>query len=107
MGIGKNGREEDRMDCKFIAMAALAVALVPGAAMAQSKTAKDTSPSRHYGDSSRVTSATATGDVAGPGGEVTAAMLKAQQDPNIIGTPAWWKTHATADGKPMSEARKP
>ena len=26
-------------------------------------------------------------------------MQKAQQDPNIIGSPAWWKTHATADGQ--------
>lgn len=95
------------MDYKFIATAALAVALVPAAAMAQSKTAKDTSASRHYGDSSRTTTTTATGDVAGPGNEVTSAMLKAQQDPNIVGTPAWWKTHKTADGKPISDTRKP
>lgn len=95
------------MEYKFIATAALAVVLVPGAAMAQSKMPKDSSTSHRYGDSSRISTATATGDVTGPGGEVTAAMLKAQQDPNIIGTPAWWKTHATADGKPMSSARKP
>jgi len=106
MGTGKKGREEGRMEYKFIAMAALAAALVPGAAMAQSKMAKDSSMSRHNGDSSRITTATAAGDVAGPGAEVTAAMLKAQQDPNIIGTPAWWKTHATADGKPISDAPK-
>jgi len=24
----------------------------------------------------------------------------AQNDPNLIGSPAWWRTHATADGKP-------
>lgn len=23
-----------------------------------------------------------------------------QSDPNIIGSPAWWRTHLTADGKP-------
>lgn len=23
-----------------------------------------------------------------------------QNDPNIIGSPAWWRTHLTADGKP-------
>jgi hypothetical protein len=38
---------------------------------------------------------------------ITPDMLKAQQDPNIIGSPAWWKTHATADGQPISAARKP
>jgi hypothetical protein len=106
MGIGKHGREEERMEYKFIAMAALAVALVPSAAMAQSKTAKDSSTSRRTGDSIRTTTATATGEVAGPGDQVTAAMLKSQQDPNLIGSPAWWKTHATADGKPISDARK-
>lgn len=24
----------------------------------------------------------------------------AQNDPNLIGSPAWWRTHLTADGKP-------
>lgn len=24
----------------------------------------------------------------------------AQNDPNLIGSPAWWRTHATADGRP-------
>jgi len=94
------------MQYKFIAMAAVAVALVPGAVMAQSKTAKDSTTPRHYGDSSRVTTATATGEVAGPGADVTSAMLKAQEDPNLIGSPAWWKTHATADGKPLSAATR-
>jgi hypothetical protein len=28
-------------------------------------------------------------------------MLKEQGDPNLIGSPAWWKNHATADGKPI------
>ncbi|HEY8795669.1 MAG TPA: hypothetical protein VIM15_12055 [Gemmatimonadaceae bacterium] len=23
-----------------------------------------------------------------------------QNDPNLIGSPAWWRTHLTADGKP-------
>jgi hypothetical protein len=33
---------------------------------------------------------------------VTPAMIKAQQDPSLIGSPAWWRTHSTADGKPLS-----
>lgn len=24
----------------------------------------------------------------------------AQNDPNLIGSPAWWRTHLTADGRP-------
>jgi hypothetical protein len=31
-----------------------------------------------------------------PSGSATAA----QNDPNLIGSPAWWRTHLTADGKP-------
>ena len=46
-----------------------------------------------------VTSTTSTGSVIGTT-TVTEAMLKAQKDPNLIGSPAWWSTHATADGKP-------
>jgi hypothetical protein len=30
------------------------------------------------------------------GGSATAA----QNDPNLIGSPAWWRTHLTADGRP-------
>lgn len=87
------------MQLKFFATAALAVVLIPGVASAQSKMAKDSS-------AQRTTSSVSNGEVAGPGADVTPAMLKAQEDPNIIGTPAWWKTHVTADGKPLSDARK-
>ena len=34
-------------------------------------------------------------------------MIKAQDDPNLIGSPAWWKTHATADGKPLGAKSQP
>ena len=28
------------------------------------------------------------------------ASTAGQNDPNLIGSPAWWRTHATADGRP-------
>lgn len=81
-------------------MAVGAMMIVPCAAMAQSKM-KDTSATKPV----QAATATSTGDVSGPGADVTQAMLAAQKNPNIIGTPAWWTTHSTADGKPMSAAR--
>jgi hypothetical protein len=43
---------------------------------------------------------TSNGEISDP--NVTPAMIKAQQDPSRIGSAAWWRTHSTADGKPMS-----
>jgi hypothetical protein len=94
------------MELKWIATAALAVALIPCAASAQSKTNADTNKASQAVKHDTVTT-TSTGEVSAPGSEVTAAMLKAQQDPNLIGSPAWWKTHATADGKPLNSKAKP
>jgi hypothetical protein len=90
------------MELKWMAVGALA--LVPCAALAQAKTAKDTSATHRDSSSQQTTTSTSTGDVSGAGGgsTVTQAMIAAQNDANIIGTPAWWKSHATADGKPMS-----
>ena len=93
------------MEMKWMVVGALAV--IPCAAMAQSKTARDTSTTRR--DSSRqastakTTTSTSTGDVSSSGAvdkNVTQAMITAQNDPNLIGSPAWWKNHGTADGKP-------
>jgi len=99
------------MELKWIAVGAFA--LVPCAAMAQAKTTYDSSTMRR--DSSQTRSATArdtsqktttstsTGEVSSAragGTNVTQAMLAAQNDPNLIGSPAWWKNHGTADGKP-------
>ena len=93
------------MEMKWMVVGALAV--IPCAAMAQSKTARDTSTTRR--DSSQQTStaktttSTSTGDVSSSGAvdkNVTQAMITAQNDPNLIGSPAWWKNHGTADGKP-------
>jgi hypothetical protein len=87
------------MQFKWIATAALGVALAPGVLLAQSKTSTDTSKTS---SASQTTTTTAsTGDVSSSS-NVTPAMLKAQDDPNLIGSPAWWKTHSTADGKPLS-----
>jgi hypothetical protein len=105
---GKNGREEDRMELKWIAMAALAAALIPAAAAAQAKTSADSNASRRSTSDSSTSrdtvTSTSTGDVSSSrqGSSATSEMLKAQQDPNIIGSPAWWKSHGTADGKPIS-----
>ena len=89
------------MNTMVLATAA-AIAMCPAVMLAQSQTgtsstAKMTHPT--------VTSSSA-GDVSGPGDDVTQAMLKEQSDPNMIGTPAWWSTHATADGKPLSAVGK-
>jgi hypothetical protein len=87
------------MQLKWIATAALGIALAPGVVLAQSKTSTDTSKSS---SASQTTTTTSAGDVSSLTSNVTPAMLKAQDDPNLIGSPAWWKTHATADGKPLS-----
>ena len=93
------------MELKWMVVGALAV--IPCAAMAQSKTAPDSSAARR--DSSqqaspaKTTTTTSTGDVSSAGNidrNVTQAMIAAQNDPNLIGSPAWWKNHGTADGKP-------
>jgi hypothetical protein len=97
---------EDIMTCKWIATAALAVAFVPFAAKAQSKTATDTTKA-HQSSNRDTVKSTSGGDVSSSN-EVSAAVEKARKDPNQIGTPAWWANHATADGKPLSAAaRKP
>jgi hypothetical protein len=36
----------------------------------------------------------------GASGASSTAGTAGQNDPNIIGSPAWWRTHLTADGKP-------
>jgi len=36
------------------------------------------------------------------GAPVTPEMMAAQKDPALMGSPAWWSTRSTADGKPLS-----
>jgi hypothetical protein len=93
------------MELKWMVVGALAD--IPCAAMAQSKTARDSSTSRdtsQQNSASKTTTSTSTGDVSSSSGNVdrnvTQAMIAAQNNPNLIGSPAWWKNHGTADGKP-------
>lgn len=44
-------------------------------------------------DSSRNQQTSASSSTSG-------SATAAQNDPNLIGSPAWWRTHATADGRP-------
>lgn len=90
------------MQLKWIATAAFALALTPGVVLAQSKTSSETSKTSSVKQTATMTKNTSTGDVSSISSNVTPAMIKAQDDPNLIGSPAWWKTHATADGKPLS-----
>lgn len=91
------------MKLKWIATAAFGVALAPGIVFAQSKTS--TTDTTKTSAAKQTTSTTSTGDVSSSSSDisknVTPAMIKAQDDPNLIGSPAWWKTHSTADGKPL------
>ena len=93
------------MQLKWMATAALAVALIPAAASAQSKAPKDTSMSHNAARHDTI-STTSTGEVSSLSSEVTPAMEKARKDPNLIGSPAWWALHSTADGKPLSAQAK-
>jgi hypothetical protein len=91
------------MELKWIAMAAFVAAAIPATAAAQSKTSADTGAAQRSSTSRDTVTSTSTGDVSSQrSSTVTPEMLKAQQDPKIIGSPAWWKTHGTADGKPVS-----
>ncbi len=94
------------MELKWMAVGAFA--LIPCAAMAQSKTARDSSKqstakqgSSQTTSSQTTTSSTSTGDVSSNDPNVTQAMMQAQNNANMIGTPAWWKTHGTAQGGPI------
>ncbi len=93
---------------KLTIVAIAAVALCPALALAQGGGA--TNPSSQSGaaaDTGQRAMSTARGEVSpasGPGGasgaaEMTQAMRQAQEDPNLVGSPAWWRTHVTADGK--------
>ncbi len=47
-----------------------------------------------------VTTEAAGGEVETGGAAVSQDVLQRQKDPNLIGSPAWWSRHSTADGKP-------
>lgn len=58
------------------------------------------------GRAAKDTTVTSTGEVSGGGAaNVPAAAVAKQKDAKLIGSPAWWSTHATADGKPKGGGR--
>lgn len=73
------------MTIKLLSVAA-AIALCPAVVLAQQTSPKQTTTS-------------STGEVSE---NVPQKAIQEQKDPNLIGSPAWWSTHATADGKPLS-----
>ncbi len=80
-----------------------AIGAFPAVALAQQATTPPASPkptsTAPASAPETVTRTTSSGAVIGTT-TVTEAMHKAQQDPNLIGSPAWWSNHSTADGKP-------
>jgi hypothetical protein len=79
---------------RMVIVAGFIIALCPAAVLAQSSAkAQPVSP-----PSGTVT--TSNGQVADAGGAVTASALAEQKDPKLVGSPAWWSTHSTADGQP-------
>ena len=85
------------MGIKLLAIAAIAA--LPAVAFAQQSTAPPAQPGTTPTQGA-VTRTTSAGSVAGQPAGVTQQALNAQHDPNLIGSPAWWQTHSTADGKP-------
>jgi hypothetical protein len=106
------------MRIKFLAVAA--VVLCPAVAFAQEgadTAAADTVPVEEsqqaqpapQEDTSKqeVTTEAAGGEVAPAGGNVSEEARQAQKNAEIIGSPAWWSTRATADGKPLKGGTEP
>jgi hypothetical protein len=91
------------MGTKLLAVAVLsfcpAIVLAQGQSDTVAKEARDTTEQS-------VTRTTSTGETSTEASGATEEMLKAQEDPNLIGSAAWWRRHATADGKPR-EATEP
>jgi hypothetical protein len=91
------------MTMRTLAVAA-AVALCPAmlVGQARSDTTKPNNPvSQATQDTTKkaTTTSSAAGEVSA---QVSPEVQKARQDPNLIGSPAWWSNHSTADGKPVS-----
>ncbi len=66
----------------------------------QSDTAQQAQPAQQD-----VTTEAAAGEVETAGATITQETLQRQKDPNLIGSPAWWSRHSTADGKPRQSER--
>lgn len=73
------------MTIKLLGLAA-AIAICPGIILAQQTTPKKT------------TTASSAGEVSA---NVPQKAVEEQKDASLVGSPAWWSTHSTADGKPL------
>ena len=91
------------MGTKLLAVPALA--FCPAVVLAQGQSDTVVGEARDTAEQSATTT-TSTGETTTKSSGVTEEMLKAQDDPNLIGSAAWWRRHATADGKPR-EATEP
>lgn len=102
------------MQITWIVAMASACLMAPAVASAQSSqapahpsraavadTGQATKPS---GGAKDTTTSTSAGEVSSSTANVPQAALAAQKNPHLIGSPAWWSTHATADGKPKHGA---
>lgn len=74
------------MTIKLLGLAA-AIAVCPAVLLAQQTSPKTTTTTSSAGEVSE---------------NVPQHAVAEQKDPNLVGSPAWWSTHATADGKPLS-----
>jgi hypothetical protein len=81
-------------------LAVVAIALCPAIALSQGRdttskaTGQQATSTGGAAQQDTTTTSTSTGAVA--------SENRGGGDANVVGTPAWWSTHATADGKPLS-----
>jgi len=87
-------------------LAAAVVALCPAVLLGQTKEQTPPPEAPSTGTTTVVTRSTAAGEVTAHGATVTPQLLSEQNDPKLVGSPAWWRTHATADGKPVNAVEK-
>ena len=76
-----------------------AVVLLPAAALAQARPAADSTARPAPAPRTGTAAATEGAATTPPETPMTPAMRAAQNNPRIIGSPAWWLLHATADGQ--------
>ena len=93
------------MGTKVLAIAA--IALCPAIALSQGRSDTTAKPTGQRAES---TAGAAQQDTTKKNvtttstGAVATTNSAAQNDASVIGTPAWWKSHSTADGKPLGAA---
>lgn len=80
------------------------IACCPAVLMAQTST-KTTPQAQPAPAMQHPTTRTSNGDVGGAG-DMTESMMAGQKNASLIGSPAWWSSHSTADGKPLSTNKR-